>query len=75
MAFGDSITDGAASTADTNSRWPDLLARRLLRLGDTYEGGCRNAGIGGNRVLSEGAYGSGINALARFESTRSAIQA
>ena len=26
-----------------------------------------NAGIGGNRVLSEGTYGSGINALARFE--------
>ena len=29
VAFGDSITDGARSTADTNSRWPDHLARRL----------------------------------------------
>ena len=29
--------------------------------------GVVNAGIGGNRVLSEGAFGSGINALARFE--------
>ena len=29
VAFGDSITDGAASTADTNRRWPDLLAARL----------------------------------------------
>jgi lysophospholipase L1-like esterase len=26
-----------------------------------------NAGIGGNRVISEGTYGSGINALARFD--------
>ncbi len=30
VAFGDSITDGAASTADTNRRWPDVLASRLL---------------------------------------------
>ena len=29
MAFGDSITDGARSTPDMNSRWPDYLARRL----------------------------------------------
>ena len=30
VAFGDSITDGTASTPDTNNRWPDHLARRLL---------------------------------------------
>src|SRR5436190_16805584 len=29
--------------------------------------GIVNASIGGNRVLSEGAYGAGVNALARFE--------
>ena len=29
--------------------------------------GVVNAGIGGNRVLSDAAYGSGINALARFD--------
>jgi lysophospholipase L1-like esterase len=29
--------------------------------------GVANAGIGGNRVLSDAAYGSGQNALARFE--------
>ena len=29
VAFGDSITDGARSTVDTNNRWPDHLARRL----------------------------------------------
>ena len=29
VAFGDSITDGARSTSDTNRRWPDILAGRL----------------------------------------------
>lgn len=67
VAFGDSITDGAASTADTNSRWPDVLARRLLAAPTSRKIGVLNAGIGGNRVLSEGAFGAGINALARFE--------
>jgi lysophospholipase L1-like esterase len=74
VAFGDSITDGAASTADTNNRWPDHLARRLLAQG--MKMGVLNAGINGNRVLSEAtmpagvdvrAVGAGINALARFE--------
>ena len=31
VAFGDSITDGARSTPNTNSRWPDELARRLAQ--------------------------------------------
>lgn len=67
VAFGDSITDGAASTPDTNSRWPDVLARRLLSSPTPMKVSVLNAGIGGNRVLSEGAYGAGANALARFE--------
>ena len=74
VAFGDSITDGAQSTPDTNSRWPDHLARRLQSQG--IKMGVLNAGIGGNRVLNEAAVpagvdtravGAGINALARFE--------
>ena len=74
VAFGDSITDGARSTPDTNNRWPDHLARRLLAQG--IKMGVLNAGIGGNRVLGEAAVpagidvravGAGINALARFE--------
>jgi lysophospholipase L1-like esterase len=74
VAFGDSITDGAGSTPDTNSRWPDRLAQRLLSQG--MKMGVLNAGIGGNRVLNEAtvpagvdvrAVGAGINALARFE--------
>jgi hypothetical protein len=74
VAFGDSITDGARSTPDTNNRWPDRLATRLLAQG--IKMGVLNAGIGGNRVLNEAAVppgvdaravGAGINALARFE--------
>jgi lysophospholipase L1-like esterase len=63
VAFGDSITDGARSTADTNSRWPDHLARRLAaRRGRPVA--VLNAGISGNRVLGDGA---GVSALARFD--------
>jgi lysophospholipase L1-like esterase len=63
VAFGDSITDGARSTADTNNRWPDQLARRLAaRKGAGVA--VLNAGISGNRVLGDGA---GVSALARFD--------
>ena len=67
VAFGDSITDGAAAPPDTNGRWPDGLARRLLSASAPLKMGVLNAGIGGNRVLSDAAYGAGPNALARFE--------
>jgi lysophospholipase L1-like esterase len=62
VAFGDSITDGARSTVDTNNRWPDHLARRLAAAGRPVA--VLNAGISGNRVLSDGA---GVSALARFD--------
>jgi lysophospholipase L1-like esterase len=74
VAFGDSITDGARSTPNTNNRWPNHLARRLAAEGVKMS--VVNAGIGGNRVLSEAALpagfdiravGAGMNALARFE--------
>ena len=65
VAFGDSITDGARSTADVNGRWPDVLARRFAA--QNLALGVANSGIGGNRVLSEGAFQAGINALARFD--------
>jgi lysophospholipase L1-like esterase len=63
VAFGDSITDGARSTPDTNSRWPDQLARRLAAKKGTGVA-VLNAGISGNRVLGDGA---GVSALARFD--------
>jgi lysophospholipase L1-like esterase len=68
VTFGDSITDGTASTPDTNNRWPDHLARRLMAEPGDPNGQGRaaviNAGISGNRVLTDGA---GVSALARFE--------
>jgi lysophospholipase L1-like esterase len=53
--FGDSITDGTASTLNGDDRWPDVLSRRLHA---AY--GARvsvvNAGIGGNRVTGPANY-------------------
>ncbi|HUJ51893.1 MAG TPA: SGNH/GDSL hydrolase family protein [Bryobacteraceae bacterium] len=66
IAFGDSITDGTRSTADTNGRWPDQLAKRLLAKPGNVRG-VVNAAIAGNRLLSEGNVAAGINALARFD--------
>lgn len=63
-ALGDSITDGLGSTANTNSRWPDVLARRLLERPEVQQLGVLNEGISGNRVLTDGA---GVSALARFD--------
>ena len=64
VCFGDSITDGARSTESANSRWPDILAKRLHDSGKTREISVLNEGIGGNRILLEG-YGPA--ALARFD--------
>jgi lysophospholipase L1-like esterase len=63
VAFGDSITDGAVSTPDTDRSWPSLLARRLAASGGTNIA-VLNQGISGNRILRDGA---GVNALARFD--------
>ena len=62
VAFGDSITDGTRSTPDTNNRWPDHFAQRLMA--GQVQMGVHNAGISGNRVLSDGSSFSG---LARFD--------
>jgi lysophospholipase L1-like esterase len=67
VAYGDSITDGAASTADANKRWPNRLAERLMAEPGTVKMAVLNAGIGGNRVLGEGNFNAGVNALARFD--------
>jgi lysophospholipase L1-like esterase len=60
VAFGDSITDGAASTPGTDRRWPDFLAHRLA----AQNVAVLNAGISGGRVLKNHM---GPNALARFD--------
>jgi lysophospholipase L1-like esterase len=62
-AFGDSITDGAASTVDANNRYPDELAELLVARGEMR--GVLNAGIGGNRVLTDSPC-LGARATTRF---------
>jgi len=64
VAFGDSITDGAASTSNANHRWPDVLAARLHDDPATANLSVLNGGIGGNCVLIDRV---GPNALARFD--------
>jgi lysophospholipase L1-like esterase len=64
VAYGDSITDGARSTTETNHSWPALLAARLQAKKETAHIGVANMGIGGNRVLRDG---SGASALARLD--------
>ena len=64
VAFGDSITDGATSTPDTDRSWPSVLAQRLAANPATANVAVVNQGISGNRVLGDGA---GVSALARFD--------
>jgi len=64
VAFGDSITDGARSTNESNHSWPALLAVRLAAKKETAHIGVANEGIGGNRVLHDG---TGASALARLD--------
>lgn len=65
VTFGDSITDGTRSTPNTNSRWPDQLAKRLLATPSSAHG-MLNEAIAGNRLLTEAAIPFGYNALSRF---------
>ncbi len=62
VTLGASITDGYASSADANRRWPNDLAQRLLDAGLNI--GVLNQGISGNRLLVAGA---GESAEIRFD--------
>lgn len=62
VAMGDSITDGTNSTPDTNHRWPNFLAQRLLA--HHVKLAVLDEGIAGNRILHDFI---GPNALARFD--------
>lgn len=63
VLFGDSITDGFASSTDLNRRWSDALAERLAKAGTPRP--VLNAGIGGNLVLNDSAW-YGERGTARF---------
>jgi lysophospholipase L1-like esterase len=67
VAFGDSITDGYHSTTGTYTRWPDFLARRLGAGPGPQRLSVVDAGIGGNRVLTDVPnLWQGVSALKRF---------
>ncbi|MFA5940916.1 MAG: GDSL-type esterase/lipase family protein [Sinimarinibacterium sp.] len=52
VAIGDSITDGAYETPETNTRWPDFFAQRLTASGVAM--GVLNQGINSNTVTRAG---------------------
>jgi lysophospholipase L1-like esterase len=72
VCFGDSITDGTASTMNGDDRWPDVLQRRL-HAAQPNRVAVVNAGIGGNQVVGPPEYTpatpfpGGPSALARLE--------
>jgi lysophospholipase L1-like esterase len=64
VTFGDSITDGYNTPTGAYATWPDDLARRLA---GTHPLGVVNAGLGGNRVLTDVPnIWQGISAIKRF---------
>jgi lysophospholipase L1-like esterase len=71
VAFGDSVTDGDGSTVDADRNWPSDLIRRLGKTPEGSKLAVVNAGIVGNRLLSDcfivSAGCFGVSALARFD--------
>jgi lysophospholipase L1-like esterase len=63
VTFGDSITDGFNSTVDAARRYPNYLSRELLDNPRTSSYSVVNAGISGNRVLTDVI---GPSAVSRF---------
>lgn len=64
VAYGDSITDGFHSTADTNRMWPAVLGQRALARNGAPQVAVVNEAISGNQLLHDLM---GVNALARFD--------
>ncbi|PXA86936.1 lysophospholipase [Nostoc sp. 3335mG] len=72
VCFGDSITDGTASTLNGDDRWPDALQRRLA---GRYPNGVAvvDEGIGSNQITGPESYdpktpfGGGPAALQRID--------
>ena len=55
VTFGDSITDGTASTMNGDDRWPDVLLQRIQAAGGGHVS-VVNEGIGGNQVVGPASY-------------------
>ncbi|MFO1200601.1 MAG: GDSL-type esterase/lipase family protein [Burkholderiaceae bacterium] len=70
VAFGDSLTDGTATTLNGQDRWTDVLQRRLWAEGRN-DLAVVNAGIGGNQIAgppaSAGPWRGGPSALERMQ--------
>ena len=64
VCFGDSITEGVASTGGAFRGWPDRLAERLQASRPTRGWSVVNAGIGSNRLLHDTP---STSALSRFD--------
>jgi lysophospholipase L1-like esterase len=64
VTLGDSITDGVGAKQGEYGDWPDQLAKRFVEDPSSHAMAVVNEGIGGNRILHDGA---GVNALARFD--------
>lgn len=69
VCLGDSITDGTGISDDSDLRWPDQVAARMLAHGPvTDRFTLLNTGIGGNRLLRDANNpGQGANVLARLD--------
>ena len=67
VALGDSITDGALSPPNTNTRWPDDLSARLQADKALKSWSVVNAGINGNRLLHDDEDGTNESALRRLD--------
>ena len=63
VCFGDSITDGTASSLDANSAYPDVLAERVND--SPLRKSVINLGIAGNQLLNDGIGESGLRRLDR----------
>jgi lysophospholipase L1-like esterase len=64
VAFGDSVTEGVASTVGAYRSWPDRLSERLQAQAATRGWSVVNAGMGSNRLLHDTP---STNALSRFD--------
>lgn len=56
--IGNSITDGKCSTDNAQNRWPDVMSEMLQLKYKTTNQGVLNLGIGNNRLVVPGGFGT-----------------